>query len=109
MNWDHLSIVELNDRAKAVTRWTDASRRIRRSSQDIGGGLSPRGRYLLEELAVVPLVPLINVGNSDNSVWYPRFLLRAHTGGRIKVNCWPEKGSGSNFGSRCMKPGFGRR
>ncbi len=109
MNLEYLSIVELNERGRTINRWTGGFRRIRPNSQDIGGGWSQRGRYLLEESTVVPYGPLVDGGTWEIWTSYLRFLSRADIRGRIKVNRWPEKGSWSNHRSRCTKPGSARR
>ena len=106
---DHLSIVELNERGRAISRLTGRFRRIRPNSQGIGGGCSQPGRYLLEELTVVSYGPLIDGATREISTSYLRFLSRTDIRGRIGVNRWPEKGSWSNHRSRCTKPGSARR
>ena len=62
MSLEYLSIVELNQRGRAVSRWADGFRRIRPGRQGIGGGWCQRGRYLLEELTVVPSGSAIDGG-----------------------------------------------
>ena len=109
MNLEYLSIVELNERGRAVISWTDGFRWIRCSNQGIGGGCSQRGRYLQEELTVVP-----SRCSNDGGIWeisssYLGVLSRAYIRGRIKVNRWPEKGSWGNHRGRCTKPGSARR
>ena len=109
MNLEYLSIVELNERGRAVSRWADGFRRIRPSRQGVGGGWCQRGRYLLEELTVVPFGPAIDGGIREISTSYPRFLSRVHIRGRITANRWPEKESWGNHRSRGTKPGFARQ
>ena len=109
MNLEYLSIVELNERGRAVSLWADGFRRIRPSRQGIGGGWCQRGRYLLEELTVVPFGPAIDGGIREISTSYPRFLSRDHIRGRNNVHRWLDKGSWRNHRSRCTRPGLGRR
>ena len=109
MNLEYLSIVELNERGRAVSRLTDGFRRIRPSRQGIGGGWSQRGWYLLEELTLVPFWSAIDGGIWEISTSYGRFRSSAHIRGRIKADRWPDRGSWSNHRGRCTRHGFGRR
>ena len=80
---DHLSIVELNERGRAISRLTGRFRRIRPNSQGIGGGCSQPGRHLLEELTVVSYGPLIDGATWEIYTSTLRFLTRTALPGRL--------------------------
>ena len=109
MNLDRLSIMEPNERRRAVNRWIGGVCQIQLSSQGIGRELRRRGMYLLDESTVVPFGSSIDGDIWETSISYPRFLSGARIRGRIRVNRWQAEGSWSNPPGRCAKPWFARR
>ena len=108
MNLDYLSMVELNERGRAVSRWIVGFRHIRPNRQGMGDGWSHRGRYRLEELTVVPSVSLSDGGICEMSTACPTFRSMANISCRIKVNRWPEKESWNSRRSWFTKSGLVR-